>query len=77
MNTTPDSTPLPAVSVDGTQPVAGPWPSYRQFRALPDRERWVVYGTAKRHRQDMEDRGIEMSESYDEFIKRVTDELEI
>lgn len=77
MNNIPESTLSPESITGGAITVAGPWPSYRQFRSLPERERWVVYGTAKRHRQDMEDRGIRMSETYDEFIKRVTDELEI
>ena len=29
---------------NGQPVIAGPWPSYRQFRDLPERERWVLYG---------------------------------
>ncbi|QPI08296.1 hypothetical protein IM687_13940 [Stutzerimonas stutzeri] len=57
--------------------IAGPWPSYSAFKHLPERERWVLYGSAKAYRGALEELGIQMAESYDEFIKRVTDELEI
>ena len=57
--------------------IAGPWPSYTNFRNLPERERWVLYGSAKAYRQALEDLGFVMAESYDAFIKRVTDELEL
>ncbi|BFT63247.1 hypothetical protein [Pseudomonas moorei] len=59
------------------QPVAGPWPVYATFKTLPEQDRWFMYETAKAHRRLLEQSGFEMSESYDEFIKRVTDELEI
>ncbi|WP_110647580.1 hypothetical protein [Salinicola peritrichatus] len=57
--------------------VAGPWPSYVHFRNLPERDRWVMYGHAKRVRQDMEDTGFEFTETYEQFIARVCRELEI
>ena len=57
--------------------IAGPWPTYASFRNLPERERWVLYGSAKAYRQALEDQGFIMAESYDSFIKRVTDELEL
>ncbi|MFJ2981218.1 MULTISPECIES: hypothetical protein [unclassified Pseudomonas] len=57
--------------------ISGPWPSYAGFRGLPERERWVLYGSAKAYRAALEDQSLVMSESYDEFIKRVTAELEI
>ena len=57
--------------------IVGPWPSYSAFKHLPERERWVLYGSAKAYRGALEELGIQMAESYDEFIKRVTDELEI
>lgn len=59
------------------QPVAGPWPAYTQFKTLPEQDRWLMYEAAKAHRRLLESRGFEMSEGYDEFVKRVTDELEI
>lgn len=57
--------------------IAGPWPCYSQFRHLPERQRWVLYGSAKAYREALEDQGIKMAESYDAFIRRVVDELEI
>lgn len=61
----------------GATTIAGPWPSYAAFRDLPERERWVLYGSAKAYREALELQGFQMAESYDEFIKRVTAELEI
>ncbi|MGA4634541.1 hypothetical protein ACPA5B_11735 [Pseudomonas solani] len=57
--------------------IAGPWPTYIQFRSLSERERWVMYGSAKAYRGALEDRGIVMAEPYDDFIRRVTEELNI
>ncbi|ETF07981.1 hypothetical protein [Pseudomonas moraviensis] len=57
--------------------IAGPWPSYSQFRGLPERDRWVLYGSAKAYRQALEDQGLVMAEGYDAFIRRVCAELEI
>lgn len=59
------------------RPVAGPWPVYSSFRALPEQERWGIYELAKAGRRALEDQGLLMSESYDQFVKRVIDELEI
>lgn len=61
----------------GATIISGPWPSYAAFRDLALRERWVLYGSAKAYRAALEEQGLVMSESYDEFIKRVTAELEI
>lgn len=57
--------------------IAGPWPSYSQFKGLPERDRWVMYGSAKALRQALEDQGLVMAESYDAFIRRVTGELDL
>lgn len=57
--------------------IAGPWPSYAQFKHLPERQRWVLYGSAKAYRDALELQGLAMAESYDAFIKRVTQELDI
>lgn len=57
--------------------VAGPWPSYSQYRHIPERDRWVMYAFAKRQRDAMQDAGFQFAESYDQFIARVTRELEI
>ncbi|EOT7804369.1 MULTISPECIES: hypothetical protein [Pseudomonas] len=64
-------------SHDGRPVIAGPWPSYRQFRDLPERERWVLYGHAKASRECLEEQGLVMAESYDAFVRRVTEELDI
>ncbi|MCY1312911.1 hypothetical protein D9M70_633840 [compost metagenome] len=58
-------------------PVAGPWPIYSAFRHLAERDRWLMYESAKAYRRMLEQNGFEMAEPYDAFIKRVTDELEI
>lgn len=52
-------------------------PSYRSFRHLPEPVRWQWYENAKRVRQGQEAAGVEMTETYDEFIARVTRELEL
>jgi hypothetical protein len=57
--------------------IAGPWPSYSQFKGLPERDRWFLYGSAKAYRQALEDQGVVMAEGYDAFIRRVCAELEI
>ncbi|MCJ7957244.1 MAG: hypothetical protein MUW57_12005 [Pseudomonas sp.] len=57
--------------------VAGPWPSYTNCRHLPDRDRWEIYGMAKAARAALEDRCVVMTESYDDFIRRVTRELDL
>ncbi|QEU28887.1 hypothetical protein [Pseudomonas luteola] len=58
-------------------PVAGPWPVYTSFRGLPEQDRWMMYESAKAYRRMLEAHGFEMSETYDAFIRRVIDELEI
>lgn len=57
--------------------VAGPWPSYEHYRNLPERDRWAMYGFAKQQREDMQAAGFQFSETYDQFVRRVIDELEI
>lgn len=57
--------------------IAGPWPSYASFKNLPERERWVLYGSAKAYREALEDQGLIMAEVYDDFVRRVTGELEL
>ena len=57
--------------------IVGPWPSYVPFADLPERERWLMYSSAKAHREMLEQAGFVMSESYDAFIARITRELDI
>lgn len=61
----------------GAMTIAGPWPSYSQSKGLPERERWVLYGSAKAYRATLEDQGLVMSESYEAFVRRVTEELNL
>ena len=61
----------------GASIVTGPWPTYSQFKNFPERERWTIYELAKAGRRAMEDKGFAMGESYDQFVQRVTAELEI
>ena len=57
--------------------IAGPWPTYDHFKDLPERERWKMYSGAKAHREMLEQAGFVMSESYDDFVRRVTRELDL
>ena len=77
--TTPleSTTGIPVVTPASAEVVAGPWPCYSNCRHLPERERWEIYGLAKAGRMALEDRGVVMTESYDDFIRRVTRELDI
>lgn len=61
----------------GATIINGPWPTYTQFKSFPERERWTIYELAKAGRQAMEDNGFEMAESYDAFVRRVTEELDL
>lgn len=62
---------------NGQPVIAGPWPSYKQFRDWPERKRWELYGSAKAYRAALEDQGIAMAEPYDTFIRRVCEELNV
>jgi len=57
--------------------IVGPWPTYDHFKDLPERERWKMYSGAKAHREMLEQAGFVMSESYDDFVRRVTRELNV
>ena len=57
--------------------IVGPWPSYAAFADLPERERWMMYGSAKAYREALENQGFVMIEAYDDFVARVTRELEL
>lgn len=61
----------------GASIVTGPWPTYSQFKGFPERERWTIYELAKAGRRAMEDKGFAMGESYDAFVRRVTQELDL
>lgn len=72
--------PNPAQAISqraGATIVSGPWPTYSQFKGLSERERWTIYEPAKAGRLAMEDSGFQMAESYEAFVKRVCNELEI
>ena len=57
--------------------IVGPWPSYASFADLPERERWVLYGSAKAYREALENQGFVMAEAYEQFIARVCAELNL
>ncbi|PZQ41045.1 MAG: hypothetical protein DI560_07840 [Pseudomonas putida] len=61
----------------GATIINGPWPTYIQFKGFPERERWTIYELAKAGRRAMEDNGFEMTESYDAFVRRITEELDL
>ncbi|SFW77472.1 hypothetical protein [Pseudomonas sp. NFACC04-2] len=68
---------LPVVTFNTSEVIAGPWPSYSNCRHLPERDRWEIYSMAKASRAALEDRGVAMAEAYDDFVRRVTRELDI
>ena len=57
--------------------IVGLWPTYASFADLPERERWLMYSGAKAHREMLEQAGFVMSETYDDFVRRVTRELNV
>lgn len=57
--------------------IVGPWPSYAAFADPPEQKRWVMYSGAKAHREMLEQAGFVMSENYDDFVRRVTRELDL
>lgn len=61
----------------GAAIITGPWPTYSAFRDLPQRERWALYGSAKAYREALELQGFHMAETYDAFVRRVTEELDL
>ncbi|KAB5626261.1 hypothetical protein F7234_03745 [Pseudomonas putida] len=61
----------------GAAIITGPWPTYSAFRDLPQRERWALYGSAKAYREALELQGFQMAETYDAFVRRVTEELDL
>lgn len=69
--TTPQSLKPPS---SGTV-IADLGPSYAAFRNLPETFRWKVYVSAKAFREALESQGIVMSEAYDDFVQRVSQEL--
>ncbi|MFV3285390.1 hypothetical protein ACNFCI_15255, partial [Pseudomonas sp. NY15356] len=59
---TPIPNPVQALpQLTGATIISGPWPSYAAFRNLPERERWVLYGSAKAYREALELQGLVMS----------------
>ncbi|MBZ3665995.1 hypothetical protein [Pseudomonas monteilii] len=75
--TSPSTPPQALQQRAGATIVSGPWPTYTQFKGLPERERWTIYELAKAGRRAMEDNGFEMTESYGAFVRRVTEELDL
>jgi len=75
--TSPSTPPQVLPQRAGATIINGPWPTCTQFKGLPERERWTIYELAKAGRQAMEDKGFEMIESYDAFVRRVTEELDL
>ena len=57
--------------------IVGPWPSYAAFADLPEQQRWKMYSGAQAHRKMLEQAGFVMSENYDDFVRRVTRELNL
>lgn len=71
------STPQALQQRAGATTIAGPWPSYAQFKSIPEHERWTIYELAKAGRLAMEEKGFQMAEHYEAFVHRVTEELDL
>lgn len=76
MTTSLNSSQAPMQSAGATI-INGPCPSYAAFRDLPERDRWGLYGSAKACREALELQGLAMAESYDAFVRRITEELDL
>ncbi|PWK31782.1 hypothetical protein [Pseudomonas sp. OV226] len=57
--------------------IAGPWPCYGHYKGLPERDRRVLYGSARAYREALENEGLVMDEGYDDFVRRVSRELDL
>lgn len=53
------------------------WPTYRAMRGQPESVRWQFYEFSKRLRAALEGHGCMFVEGYDQFVRRVTEELEL
>lgn len=76
MNPTPNPAQAPQQRAGATI-INGPWPTYSQFKSIPEHERWTIYELAKAGRLAMEEKGFQMAEHYEAFVKRACNELEI
>lgn len=61
----------------GATSSATAYPSYANFRHLPEIERWGIYELAKSGWLVKQEQGHVMPESYDAFVRRVTEELDL
>jgi hypothetical protein len=71
------TTGIPVVTPHHRRSGRRPLPNYSNCRHLPERDRWTVYETAKAGRLALQDRGIIMDEAYEDFVWRVTGELDL
>lgn len=53
------------------------WPNFKQFRFMPYDEKMRIYSMAKDLRNSLVKCGFKLTESYDQYIERIVDELEI
>lgn len=75
--TRPSTPPQAPQQRAGASIITGPWPTYSQFKGFPERERWGLYELAKAGRRYLEDKGFQLAEPYDAFVRRVTEELDL
>lgn len=53
------------------------WPTYRAMRGQPGSVRWQFYEFSKRLRAALEGHGCMFVEGYDQFVRRVCEELQL
>lgn len=76
MTTTPTADQA-ATSPAGSLVVPFGWPCCDLFRPFSEAERWKAYEWAKQQRSLLEQQGWTHQEPYDQFVQRITAELEI
>lgn len=71
------NTPQQSQKPSGRSVFAGSRLNYTAFKGLAERARWTIYELAKEGRESMEVEGLVMGESFDQFVVRVSRELDL
>ncbi|MCP3791260.1 hypothetical protein [Pseudomonas sp. N2-11] len=53
------------------------WPSCELFKLFPEEARWQFYEWVKQQRAFLEQHGWIFEESYDQYVRRVCEELQL
>ncbi|RYY87750.1 MAG: hypothetical protein EOO15_10925 [Chitinophagaceae bacterium] len=75
--TTPSTPPQALQNRTGATIIPVDWPTYRAMQGQPESTRWQFYEFAKRLRAELEGHGCLFTEGYDQFVRRITQELDL